>query len=123
MVTPPRSLRRSSDGQLRELTEEGQAFRDFAAGGHVQSDAEMASRLAEEAMAQLRLEQADQEMAKALFGTDEEREAQKVRLVKTETHANGAVRGVWKGTYLGEVGDEGEEKRSGRAPTESSLLD
>ena len=103
------------------MTAEGQAFRDFANGGHVQSDAELAALAARQAMNQLRLEKADEEMASALFGNDDDgpsaaaattttttttttrgkkkKQKQNVKLVKSSSHPDGTTRGVWKGTY------------------------
>lgn len=85
------------------MTPEGQAFRDFANGGHVQSDADLAAMAASESLSQLQLAQADQEMASALFGSDAipatKNEKQKVTLVRSSSHPDGTKRGIWKGTY------------------------
>lgn len=105
------------------MTAEGQAFRDYANGGHVKSDAELAVLAATEAIDQLQLEKADQEMASALFGDQVAPpmggEKQKVTLVKKSSHPDGTTRGVWKGTYgTGEV-----EVLREPPPQEPSLLD
>lgn len=86
------------------MTAESQPFRDFANGGHVQSDAELAALAAREAMNQLQLAQADEEMASALFGSDavpatRDDEKQNVTLVRSSSTPDGTKRGVWKGTY------------------------
>ena len=88
------------------MTPEGQAFRDFATGGHVKSDADLAASAATEALNQLQLAQADQEMASALFGSDavpatRDGEKQKVTLVRSSSHPDGTKRGIWRGTYDG----------------------
>jgi hypothetical protein len=105
------------------MTAEGQAFRDFANGGHVQSDAELAALAATETLRKLQLQKADQEMASALFGDDivaaPETEKQQVTLVRTSSHPNGTTRGVWKGTY----GMTEMEVLKEPQPQEASLLD
>lgn len=105
------------------MTPEGQAFRDFANGGHVQSDAELAALAATEALNQLQLAQADQEMASALFGNDPAPATgggkQKVTLVKSSSHPDGTKRGVWKGTF----GIKEAEVLKEPQPQPPSLLD
>lgn len=91
----------------------------------MKSDAELAALAATEALNQLQLEKADQEMASALFGNDVAPtttggEKQKVTLVRSSSDANGTVRGVWKGTYDGT--NEAEVLKEPQ-PQPPSLLD
>lgn len=71
----------------------------------MKSDADLAALTATEALNQLHLAQADQEMASALFGSDAvpatRDEKQKVKLVRSSSHPDGTKRGIWKGTYDG----------------------
>ena len=96
--TPQTSLPRRLANLADVRGGDGQAFRDFALGGHVQSDAELAAMAANE-LAELRLQQADSDMSNALFGTENVVMGQDMRLVRTASDANGMKRGVWKGTY------------------------
>ena len=105
------------------MTPEGQAFRDFANGGHVKSDADLAALAATEALSQLQLAQADQEMASALFGSDAvsatKDETQRVTLVRSSSNPDGTKRGIWKGTY----GIKEAEVLKEPQPQPPSLLD
>lgn len=96
----------------------------------MQSDAELAVLAETQALKELHLEKADEEMASALFGDNDASAAtkkkkgkgktQKVKLVKSSPHPDGTVRGLWKGTYGG--GSETEVLKE-PPPQPPSLLD
>lgn len=110
---PPLPRQDSLPEDRTPLTGRTQAFRDFAEGGHIESDANFAAMLE----SQLDLQKADDAMASALFGGGIA-EPQKVTLVRTASDANGTSRGIWKGVY----GKE-EAEVDGAKDETPSLLD
>lgn len=101
---------------------ETQAYRDFAEGGHVQSDA-IQETLMTDALAKAQLDKADEEAGRALFGDCEGGDGRVFRLMRKIENGDGEMlRGVWKGAFKageGEVDVEGE----GMGREERSLLD
>jgi len=91
---------------------ETQAYRDFAQGGHVQSDA-ILETLMTDALAKAQLEKADEEAEKALFGNCGASDGRAFRLMRKIDNGDGEmVRGVWKGAFKageGEVEGKGDE--------------
>ncbi|KAL8665126.1 MAG: hypothetical protein Q9202_002526 [Teloschistes flavicans] len=92
---------------LIDLAPEGRAFRDFAAGGHIQADA-AAMAAAKEAAAKEQLRQLDEENAAALFGeaVDITLTARTNGLVLTGSRQmkDGTTRNTYQGTYKPDVG-------------------
>jgi helicase required for RNAi-mediated heterochromatin assembly 1 len=107
---------------LRGRARETQLYRDFAAGGHVESDKNLAA-LAQKENAEARQKQLDKESYEALFGGTEEdvlaKELDNVKLVRTKSNGRGGTRGVWKGTF--EV--PRSESTSPKKQQEGNLLD
>ncbi|MCJ1468415.1 hypothetical protein MMC07_007043 [Pseudocyphellaria aurata] len=85
-----RSLHRLSQN---DLTGEGKAFRDFAQGGHIESDARLAA--ATEEVARLSLHPATNKPKPS--GGDQST-GQDMKLVRTSS-SGGQTRGVWKGVW------------------------
>ncbi|KAL8901018.1 MAG: hypothetical protein Q9207_005411 [Kuettlingeria erythrocarpa] len=88
---------------LVDMTPEAQAFRDFAAGGHVQADA-AAIATANELAAKERLRQLDEENAAMLFGDPFQDTAladktNKLKLTGSRETKDGAVRNKYEGFY------------------------
>ena len=79
-----------------------QSYRDFAAGGHVESDKKLAAMMEREA-AEARGKQLDEENFAALFSDPVDAVvvdmSKKMTLVRTLSNGKGGRRGVWKGTY------------------------
>lgn len=79
-----------------------QPYRDFAAGGHVEYDKNLAA-LAEREAAEAQGKQLDDDNFAALFGDPEDAalidKTKKMTLVRTMSNGQGGSRGVWKGTY------------------------
>lgn len=88
-----RSLHRLSQNDSGE----GKPFRDFAQGGHVQSDANLAARATQD-MSRLGLQQVANDKSKTFSGEDSTT-GHNMKLVRTTTPAEGPVRGVWKGVW------------------------
>lgn len=87
------SLHRLSQTDLREA----KPFRDFAQGGHVKADADLAA-IATEELSRLRLQQAGYDKTLPFSG-DDSATGQEMKLVRTSSKADGPVRGVWKGQW------------------------
>lgn len=87
---------------LIDLTPEAQAYREFAAGGHIQADAATAA-VAREAAAKEQLRQLDEENAAALFGdpvdTGLAAGTNELRLTATRQMNDGTVRNSYEGVY------------------------
>ena len=119
-----RTLRHSlqhSGSPQRDIPQDTQPFRDFAAGGHVQSDENLVTLMEREA-AEARGRQLDEDNYAALFGDpgdDLVDETGKMTLVRTMSNGKGGDRGVWKGTYkASRIQDASTRKNE-----EASLLD
>jgi len=93
--------------QLAEISNRGpytgvQKFREYAEGGHVESDQRLAD-LAAEQQAKTRQDRMDEKNAASLFTPGEDappgRDMEEMKLVRTKTDGQGGSRGVWKGTY------------------------
>lgn len=102
------------------LPPNGQAFRDFASGGHVAADATLDAMAAND-ISQLRLQKADDDMASALFGanTNNTADPHPTTLTKVSSAANGKPRGVWKTVFEGHEENPEQTKSEGQ----TSLLD
>ena len=120
-----RMLRNSSqypDSPQRDVPQDTQAYRDFAAGGHVESDKNLVA-LVERETAKARGKQLDEENFAALFSNQGDDaltdEIEKMTLVRTSSDKEGGNRGLWKGTYKTLMSqDTSPSKRE-----EASLLD
>lgn len=115
------SLRHSGSPQ-RDLPQATQPFRDFAAGGHLQSDENLVTLMEREA-AEARGRQLDEDNYAALFGDPGDDVLidgiGKMTLVHTMSNGKGGDRGVWKGTYkASRIQDASTRKKE-----EPSLLD
>ena len=100
-----RTLRDSSPysgSPQRDIPQDTQPYRNFAAGGHVESDKNLVA-LVERKAAEARSRQLDDVNFDALFreaGDDAlVDESEKMTLVRTTPNENGGNRGLWKGTY------------------------
>ena len=106
----------------RDISQDTQPYRDFAAGGHVESDRNLVALVEREA-AEARGKQLDKENFAALFGHSEEEglveRTENMRLVRTMSNGKGGSRGLWKGTY----GSSKYQTASTSAKEEASLLD
>lgn len=91
-----RSLHRLSQN---DLTGEGKPFRDFAQGGHVESDASLAAVPTEE-LSRLGLQPGTDPNQKPSSGGGKST-GQDMKLVRTSSNAGGQARGVWKGVWGG----------------------
>lgn len=88
----------------------GKPFRDFARGGHVQSDANIAHVAAE--MSWLSVLQGATDKTKPSPGEDSST-GHEMRLVRTSSTADGRSRSVWKGTWgnaASKLAPKGKEK-------------
>lgn len=92
-LSPQRSLHRLSQN---DLGGEGKPFRDFAQGGHVKSDAELAAIAT--GVSRLGLQHAGNDKTKPLLREDNAT-GQDMKLVRTTSNAEGPTRGVWKGVW------------------------
>ncbi|KAL8694696.1 MAG: hypothetical protein Q9218_000707 [Villophora microphyllina] len=105
---------------LVDLTPEAQAFREFAAGGHVQADA-AAIAAANEAAAKEQLRRLDEENAAALFGdpvdTSLAARTNKLKLTATRQTTDGTTRNTYEGIYNNPNAGSSSHKQ------EPSLLD
>lgn len=116
-----------SSTAIRDLSEMTKGFRNFAAGGHLESDRKLAA-MAERDDTEARQKRLDEENFAALFGgkenevaADNKQKTKKgndVNLVRTLDNGLGGSRGVWKGTM------EVPQKKGGPSKEqEPSLLD
>lgn len=117
-VKPPSYAPRNTEMETR-------AFQDYAAGGHIESDKNLAS-IAEQESAEARRKLLDEENFAALFsevnvkkGKNLTQKPDGVNLVRTRTNAQGGSRGIWKGTI--EIPQKDENK--GASKEDTSLLD
>ncbi len=87
----------------RRIVEGAEAYQNYAKGGHVEADANIAA-MSQTLAAQLRQQKADDDMAKALFGVDGTYSSSNVsvvdeeataRLVELTPDGNGGSRGKW----------------------------
>lgn len=90
---------------LGNIETDTRAFQDYAAGGHIEADRNLAA-IAERENAEARLEQLDEENFAALFsevnvakGGILTEKPDNVNLVRTKTDGQGGSRGIWKGTF------------------------
>ena len=97
-----------------------QAYREFAAGGHVESDKNFVE-LAEREAAEARGKQLDEENYAALFGSSCNDElvddTKKMTLVRRVSNGKGGSRGLWKGVWTSSQNARPHKKE------EASLLD
>lgn len=111
-----------SDPKPRKPAEAGRSFRDFARGGHIKHDQEIAERAAYEA-AEARREDLDKVNAAALFGNadvhSEREKTDKMELVRTKPSGRGRSRSVWKGIHEPSPSSSGTPSPE----KETSLLD
>lgn len=107
----------------RNTEKETKAYKDYAAGGHIESDKTLAA-MAEQNDAKARQERLDKENFQALF-SDENiakggvltgKKPDNVTLVRTKTDGQGGSRRIWKGNI--EIARKDENGKEG-----SSLLD
>lgn len=110
---------------LGNIEMETRAFQDYAAGGHIESDRNLAA-IAERENAEARLKRLDEENFAALFGEVNvakggilTEKPDNVNLVRTKTDGQGGSRGIWKGTL--EV--PRKDTDMGTAKEGASLLD
>ncbi|KAF6225742.1 hypothetical protein HO133_009744 [Letharia lupina] len=86
----------------RNIPHDTQSYRDFAAGGHVESDKNLAAMVEREA-AEARGKQLDEENFAALFSDPGDAvlldKTKKMTLVRTMSNGKGGSRGVWKGVW------------------------
>lgn len=126
-TSPAKPTQRSSlhDLDFRLIdAPETQAYRDFAKGGHVESDA-MLETIVTDALAKAQLDKADEDAQRALFGVEngEGSGEPSPRLMRTIGNEDGSpTRGVWKGVFRAGKG-EVEAKVDGGRGEERSLLD
>ena len=103
---------------LRNISDQTQGYRDYAAGGHVASDKSLAA-LQTKQDAAARQERLDEENYRALFPETEEGLKPKkagednVKLVRTISNGKGGNRGRWEGTF--QV-PKAENKKPGKQP-------
>ena len=120
-----RTLRHSfqhSGSAQRDIPQDTQPFRDFAAGGHVESDEHLVTLMEREA-AETCGRQLDEDNYAALFGDPGDDvlvdEIGNMTLVRTMSNGKGGDRGVWKGTYKASRTQDASTRRK----EEASLLD
>ena len=103
----------------RYLSEETKPYRDYAAGGYIESDRDIAT-LADEDDAQAQRAQLDENGYAALFGSHEDagtvEKTNEMTLVRMMPNGQGESRGVWKGNYKIPVAENDSKE-------EVSLLD
>ncbi|KAI4214423.1 MAG: hypothetical protein LQ351_003176 [Letrouitia transgressa] len=96
-----------------------QAYREFAAGGHIQADANTTA-IAKELTAQQELQRLDEENAAALFGSNADdappTETGEAKLVRSRQTADGTTRNTWATIHR-------SQGRQSSKPQEPSLLD
>ena len=106
----------------RDFPQDTQPYRDFAAGGHVESDKNL-DEVVERETAKARGKLLDEENFAALFSNQGDEaladEMEKMMLVRTTSDRKGGNRGLWKGTYqISKSQDTSPSKKE-----ETSLLD
>lgn len=98
---------------------EVQAYREFAAGGHVQADADITA-IAKELTAQQELQRLDEENAAALFGLNADdvppTGTDEPTLIKSRQTADGTIRNTWTTIHR-------SQGHPSSKPQEPSLLD
>lgn len=100
----------------RDIVHATQPFRDYADGGHVESDRNLAA-LAEREAAEARGKRLDEESFDLLFSNDAADMVDKAdKMTLGRTVGEGGSRGVWKGTWS-------TDASSSRKEEEPSLLD
>jgi len=113
-------LCRNSAPASQDLHQNIGPFRDYAAGGHVDSDNSFAM-IAENESLEARQKRLDDETFAALFGETDApglaKSKDNVSLVRTKQDGEGGTRGIWKGTF------EVPQANSIRPKDEMSLLD
>ena len=97
-----RGSSRYSGSPQRNVPQDTQPYRDFAAGGHIESDKNLVALVEQEA-AKARGKQLDEENFAALFN-DQRNDllvdgVEQMTLVRTMSDSKGGNRGKWKGTY------------------------
>ncbi len=84
------------------IPQDTQPYRDFAAGGHIESDRYLAALVEREA-AEARGQQLDEENFAALFGESGDESlvnrTERMTLIRTMSNGKGGSRSVWTGTY------------------------
>lgn len=105
----------------RKIARETQAFRDYAAGGHVESDRSLVA-LAKQEAAEARRKQLDEDNWNALFGTLEDlvpaQKTKEATLVQFKSDGQGSNRSTWQGTF-----DPRRAQGAQSNTKETSLLD
>ena len=105
----------------RDVPQVTQPYRDFAAGGHIESDKNLVA-LAERETAKARGKQLDEENFAALFSDQGEEvpknEVDNMTLVRTSDRKGGSRR-QWKGTYQTSMFQDASPSQK----EETSLLD
>ena len=106
----------------RDVPQDTQPYRDFAAGGHVESDKNLVE-LMERETAKAWGKQLDEENFAALFSNQGDDaladEMEKVTLVRTTSDRKSGNRGLWKGTYKTSISQDTSPSKK----EETSLLD
>lgn len=103
---PPQSA--SSPKRPLPMTEEGRPFREYAEGGHKESDANL------EAIGTNDLvnpNESDQSLVGDLIPVVNG--SQDMKLVRTTSDVDGTKRGVWKGTWVGNQNSKGKDAEDG----------
>lgn len=101
--TPPLQSERSPKRAL-PITEEGRPFREYAEGGHKESDANLDAIGTNKLV---NVSESDQGVVGDVIPVVNGRQAMK--LVRTTSEVNGTKRGVWKGTWIGNQNPKGKE--------------
>ena len=95
--------RQLEDRQLfRDIPHDTQPYRDYAAGGHVESDKALAT-LCEREAAKAQGKHLDEENFRLLFSDPADavlvEKTEKMTLVRTRSNGKGGSRGLWSGSY------------------------
>lgn len=104
---PPQS--ESSPKRALPITEEGRPFREYAEGGHKESDANLDAIGTNKLV---NVNESDQGVVGDVVPVVNGRQAMK--LVRTTSEVDGTKRGVWKGTWVGN--QNSKEKKLGQDP-------
>ena len=113
---------------LRNISNQTQGYRDYAAGGHVAADKSLAALQAKQDAA-ARQEKLDEDNYRALFPETEEGLKPKkagddnVKLVRTMSNGKGGNRGRWEGTFLVPKAEHKKAGKEGEKEEEVNLLD
>ena len=101
------------------LAQETQIFRDYAAGGHVVSDMNLAALANRENAAARNIHLEKEDLISFGAGEDEglAERIDNVRLVRTMSNGRGGSRGLWKGTF------EVPRPKTASPKEEANLLD